>query len=348
MGTPCNLPRVPTPESQPTDGVSVIMPILNEERHLAESVAAILRQEAPCPLEVVLALGPSTDGTDEVARRLRDADERVKLVTNPTGRTPDALNAAIAASSYDVIARVDGHGILSHGYLATALRALDATGAANVGGIMDAEGTTDFECAVAVAMKSKLGVGGAKFKLGGQAGPAETVYLGVFRRRWLDRVGGYDGRFTRAQDWEMNFRIRSAGGLVWFTPDLKVTYRPRGSFRTLARQYKQYGQWRRVVARRHKGSINARYLAPPAAVVAIAAGAVGGFVWRPLWLVPAAYVAAVAVGGTAISAGKAPGVRLRVPPVLATMHIAWGLGFLASRIRLDDDLPGREGAVVTE
>ena len=83
------------------------------------------------------------------------------------------------------------------------------------------------------------------------------------------------------------------------------------------------------------------------AVVAIAAGAVGGFVWRPLWLVPAAYVAAVAVGGTAISAGKAPGVRLRVPPVLATMHIAWGLGFLASRIRLDDDLPGGEGAVVT-
>lgn len=314
------------------------MPILNEERHLAESVTAILGQELSCPIEVVLALGPSTDGTDEVAAQLHEADARVRIVTNPTGRTPDALNAAIAASAYDVIARVDGHGILSDGYLATALRVLDETGAANVGGIMDAEGTTDFECAVAVAMKSKIGVGGAKFKLGGEAGRAETVYLGVFRRSWLERVEGYDTRFTRAQDWEMNFRIRRAGGTVWFTPDLKVTYRPRGSFRTLARQYKQYGQWRRVVARQHRGSINARYLAPPAAVTAIGVGAVGGLVWRPLWLIPAGYAGAVVVGGLAISAGSRAGVRLRVPAVLATMHLAWGFGFLTSRIRLTDEV----------
>lgn len=315
------------------------MPILNEERHLAESVAAVLRQDVPCAVEVVLALGPSTDRTDEVAARLHAADERVKLVPNPTGRTPDGLNAAIALASYDVVARVDGHGILSDGYLARALQTLEATGAANVGGIMDAEGTTDFERAVAVAMKSRLGVGGAKFKLGGHAGPAETVYLGVFRRSWLDRVGGYDSRFTRAQDWEMNFRIRHAGGLVWFTPDLKVTYRPRGSFRTLARQYKQYGQWRRVVATRHKGSINGRYLAPPAALAAIVVGAVGGLVWRPLWLVPAGYAGAVTLGGFAISAGSAPGVRLLVPPVLATMHLTWGFGFLTSRIRLSPAAP---------
>ncbi|RNI23303.1 glycosyltransferase family 2 protein [Flexivirga caeni] len=312
------------------------MPILNEERHLAESVTAILAQDVPCPIEVVLALGPSSDATDVVAEALHHADSRVRLVRNPSGRTPDALNAAIAASSYDVIARVDGHGILSDGYLATALRTLEDTGAANVGGIMDAEGTTDFERAVAVAMKSKLGVGGAKFKLGGAAGPAETVYLGVFRRSWLDRVGGYDARFTRAQDWEMNFRICAAGGLVWFTPDLTVTYRPRGSVRALARQYRQYGQWRRVVARRHPGSISARYLAPPAAVAAIAVGTVGGFVWRPLWVIPAGYAGAVTIGGLAISAGSPPAVRLRVPAVLATMHLTWGFGFLTSRIRIAD------------
>ncbi|MFC6707910.1 glycosyltransferase family 2 protein [Flexivirga alba] len=328
---------MPTPESQVTDGVSVIMPILNEERHLAESVTAILRQELAAPVEVILALGPSTDGTDAVASGLHATDDRVKLVTNPTGRTPDALNAAIAVASYDVIARVDGHGILSDGYLATAVRVLEETGAANVGGIMDAEGTTEFERAVAVAMKSKLGVGGVKFKLGGKPGPAATVYLGVFRRSWLQRIGGYDARFTRAQDWEMNFRLRAAGGIVWFTPELKVTYRPRGSFRALARQYKQYGQWRRVVAKQHKGSINARYLAPPAALAAIAVGAVGGFCWRPLWLIPAGYVGAVTVGGVAISAGSPQAVRRLVPPVLATMHLAWGYGFLTSRIRLSDD-----------
>ncbi|MFC6714775.1 glycosyltransferase [Branchiibius cervicis] len=198
-------------ESEP--GISVIMPILNEERHLAESVDAILAQEYAAPIEVILALGPSHDRTDEVAAGLAAADPRVVLVDNPTGRTPAGLNAAIAKGQYPVVARVDGHGILSPGYLATAVRTLAEQHAANVGGIMDAEGTTDFERAVACAMKSKIGVGGVKFKQGGAPGPADTVYLGVFDRKWLDRVGGYDPRYLRAQDWEMNYRIRQAGGL---------------------------------------------------------------------------------------------------------------------------------------
>ncbi|MBO1765721.1 glycosyltransferase family 2 protein [Allobranchiibius sp. GilTou38] len=314
------------------------MPILNEERHLAESVGAILEQDWDGPLEVVLALGPSQDRTDEVAARLQAADARVRTVANPTGRTPDALNAAVGAASYDVVARVDGHGILSPGYLKTAAVTLQDTGAANVGGIMDAEGTTDFERAVAVAMKSKIGVGGVKFKQGGAAGPADTVYLGVFRGDWLRKVGGYDRRYIRAQDWEMNFRIRRQGGVVWFTPDLRVTYRPRGSFRALSRQYREYGRWRRVVAREHQGSINARYLAPPVALAAIAIGTVGGLVWRPLWVIPAAYAGGVTVGGLAISRGSARAVRVLVPGVLATMHLSWGWGFLTSRVRLTDDV----------
>ncbi|TWP35130.1 glycosyltransferase family 2 protein [Leekyejoonella antrihumi] len=315
------------------------MPILNEERHLAEAVQAVLNQDWDGPLELILALGPSTDGTRTVATRLRDADHRIRLVDNPSGRTPDGLNAALAVADYDVVCRVDGHGILSAGYLRTAARTLEETGAANVGGIMDAQGSTPFERAVAVAMKSKIGVGGAKFKLGGEAGPAETVYLGVFRREWLRRVGGYDPRFSRAQDWEMNYRIRAQGGLVWFTPDLRVDYRPRGSFSALASQYKQYGQWRRVVARQHKGSLNARYLAPPTALAGVVVGSVGGLFWRPLWVIPAAYGAAVTTGGLAISTGQDSAVSLRVPAVLATMHMAWGWGFLTSRIRLTDDLP---------
>ncbi|AKU16192.1 glycosyltransferase family 2 protein [Luteipulveratus mongoliensis] len=317
-------------------GISVVMPILNEERYLKTAVESILAQDAPGPVEVILAVGPSTDRTQEIADAIAANDSRVHVVDNPTGRTPDALNAALAKASYDIVARADGHGILSPGYLRTAAEALRQTGAANVGGIMDAVGTTPFERTVAAAMKSRLGVGGARFKLGGEAGEAETVYLGVFRRDWLEQIGGYDSRFSRAQDWEMNYRIRQAGGLVWFTPDLRVEYRPRGTFRALARQYRDYGRWRRVVARQHKGSINPRYLAPPVALGAVALGAVGGFVWHPLWVVPVAYAAAVTVGGVLISRGEGLGVAARMPAVLATMHMTWGWGFLTSRIRLQD------------
>lgn len=308
--------------------VSVVMPVLDEEHHLADAVASVLAQDYPGGMEVVVAVGPSRDRTREVADRLAAQDPRVVVVDNPSGRTPDGLNAALAAARHDVVVRMDGHGAMSPGYVRRAVEVLAETGAANVGGIMLAEGTGDMQQAVAVAMRSPLGIGGARFHVGGEAGPAETVFLGVFRRDWLERVGGYDPAYTRAQDWELNHRIRKAGGVVWFTPELTVTYRPRSSFRDLARQFHTSGQWRRQVVRQHPESVNARYLAPPVALVLVVGGAVGGLAWRPLWLLPAGYAAAVTLGGVLIARDQAPGVIARMPAVLATMHLTWGAGFL--------------------
>ncbi|KNE81345.1 MULTISPECIES: glycosyltransferase family 2 protein [Streptomyces] len=316
---------------QPPPAVSVIMPVLNEERHLRASVRHILQQEYAGELEVVIALGPSADRTDEIAAELVREDSRVRTVPNPTGRTPAALNAAIKASRHPVVVRVDGHGMLSPDYIATAVRLLAETGAQNVGGIMHAEGENAWEQAVAAAMTSRIGVGNAAFHTGGAAAPAETVYLGVFRREALEQQGGYNEEFIRAQDWELNFRIREAGGLIWFSPELRVSYRPRPTVRALAKQYKDYGRWRHVVARYHKGSINLRYLAPPAALLAIAAGTAVGAALTPWGLVvPAGYLAAVTAGSLPAGRGLPLAARLRIPVALATMHMSWGFGFLTS------------------
>ena len=309
------------------------MPVLNEQRHLREAVGRVLEQDLDGDLELVLALGPSTDRTDQVAAELAAADPRIRLVPNPTGRTPSGLNAAVAASTHAVIARVDGHAVLPPGYLRKALEVLELTGADNVGGIMDAQGVTDVERAIAAAMRSRLGVGSARFHTGGAAGPAETVYLGVFRRTALARVGGYDEHFARAQDWEMNHRIRSTGGTVWFTPELRVTYRPRADLRSLAHQYFQYGRWRRVVARQHPGTMSARYLAPPALVGALTVS-VAVSPWLPLALVvPVGYVGALVVGSLTLEPGLPWRSRVTLPAALAVMHLSWGVGFVTSRVR---------------
>lgn len=310
--------------------VSVVMPVLDEERHLRDAVRMALGQDYPGPLEVVLALGPSADRTDEVAAALAAEDPRVRTVANPTGRTPAGLNAAIAASTGEVVVRVDGHAEIPADYVRTAVAALREHDADNVGGIMDARGTTPFERAVACAMRSPVGVGNSAFHTGGAAGEAETVYLGVFRRSALERVGGYDTEFERAQDWEMNHRIRESGGRVWFTPDLRVTYRPRATPRALARQYFLYGRWRRVVARHHRGTTNLRYLAPPTMVVGTTAATALGLLWPPALAVPAAYALAVTGGGLAISRGEQWRTRLATPLALAVMHWSWGVGFLTS------------------
>jgi len=199
-----------------TPPVSVIMPLLNEERHLRDAVAMILAQDYPGSVEVVLALGPSRDRTDEVAADVAAADPRVRLVPNPSGRTPDGLNAAIGASTGEIIVRVDGHAEIPDDYISVAVAELQRVGADNVGGIMDARGSTDFERAVACAMRSPIGVGSARFHTGGEPGPAEDPEVDGVGRAALERVGGYDPHFARAQDWEMNHRIRESGGTVWF------------------------------------------------------------------------------------------------------------------------------------
>ncbi len=329
--------------------VSVVMPVRNEERHLAESVRHVLGQDYPGELELVLAVGPSADRTEPIARELAAAEPRRVVIANPAGKIPAALNAALRAARHDVIARVDGHALLPPGYLRTAVAVLAETGAADVGGVMAAEGVTAFQRAVAWAMTSKAGVGSAAFHTGGGAGPADSVYLGVYRREAIEQAGGWDEGMLRAEDWDLNYRIRHRGGRIWFTPELRVTYRPRASVRALAAQYVHYGRWRRVIVREHPETASLRYLAPPAAaglVVAglaaglaglagIGAGAPPGVRWLAAgFAIPLTYLAGITAVGAGLARGLPAAVRGRVPLVLAVMHMSWGTGFLTSPRRL--------------
>ncbi len=317
------------PITEATTGVSVVLPILNEERFLEDSIEAILAQKYLGPLEVILALGPSTDKTNKIAQRLASKDPRIILVDNPTSRTATGLNLAISHAKYSIICRIDGHAQISPTYISHAVAIMDQTHAVNVGGVMAAVGENVFENAVATAMRSPLGVGASRFHTGGKAGPADTVYLGVFEKSKLEKVGGYDERFTRAQDWELNFRLRQDGGIIWFDPDLVVTYRPRPNLRALAKQYFEYGRWRRAVTRSHKGTVNFRYLAPPVTLTLCLVSLFAGSLFGPLYFLPlAGYLIGNLVGAVVI--GKSLIEKLILPAVLATMHFSWGAGFLTS------------------
>lgn len=313
----------------PKREISVILPVLNEEKYLADSVNSILSQEFSGLIEVILAVGPSEDATLQIAQALQAKDSRVVVVDNPTGRTAAGLNRAIAASKYSIIVRVDGHSQLPKNYCELAFNLLNDTGAVNVGGVMAAEGITLFQRSVARAMRSPLGVGASRFHTGGGAGESDTVYLGCFRKEAILEVGGFDERFTRAQDWELNFRLREKGGLIYFDPRLTVTYRPRSTVKALAKQYFEYGRWRRVVSRRHQGTINYRYLAPPFTVIATTLSLLLGAIASPLFLIPA-LVYSVFILGASLIIGKSVGEVLCLPTILLTMHISWGLGFLTS------------------
>ncbi len=313
----------------PRAEISVILPIRNEAAHLQKVLDAIMSQDFHGSLEVILAIGPSSDGTEQIAKAIAEKDNRVVIVSNPTGRTAAGLNLAVKQSQYSNIVRVDGHAEIPHDYLRLILEILAQSGAVNVGGVMAAVGESVFERSVARAMRSPLGVGTSRFHTGGTAGSVDTVYLGAFRKEALLAVGGFDERFTRAQDWELNFRLRAAGGLVYFDPRLVVTYRPRSTIKALARQYFEYGRWRRVVSRQHDGTINYRYLAPPFTVLVTGLSLILGIVISNIFFLPA-LVYSLFILVASIMIGKSLSEVMCLPLILLTMHISWGSGFLTS------------------
>ncbi|MCX6420163.1 MAG: glycosyltransferase family 2 protein [Actinobacteria bacterium] len=313
--------------------VSVILPVLNEAMHLKQSIATILSQSYQGEIEVIMAIGPSHDGTIEIAQDISRQDSRVLLIDSPTGRTPNGLNLAIAKARHEIIVRIDGHSEIDKTYIADAVETLEKTGAVNVGGIMAAEGVTNFQKATACAMRSIIGVGPSKFHTGGKSGPADTVYLGVFKKSALLQIGGFDERFTRAQDWEMNYRLRKAGGAIWFDPRLIVTYRPRSNIQKLARQYFEYGRWRRAIARSYPETVSVRYLAAPVALLINLFSIIFGVFLHEIFLIPVlGYIALITFGGLLV--GKSWQERIRLPFILMAMHMSWGWGFISSPRKL--------------
>lgn len=321
------------------------MPVLNEERYLERAVASVLAQDVDGPAELILALGPSTDGTAAVAERLAAADPRIVRVANPGAHIPIGLNLAIRAGSYPTVVRVDAHSELEPGYARRALETLDRVRAANVGGVMRADGRTPFQRAVARAYNSRIGLGGGAYHGGAPEGPAESAYLGVMRRAVLEEVGGFDESIRRGEDWELNLRIRAAGYRVWFDPQLAVTYWPRESWTRLARQFRSTGAWRAELVRRYGRRNSLRFFAPPALLVLVVLAVLTGIlqltgVLAGAWAVAASlvYLPLAAYAALIVANAAAPGhgglrQRLWTLAVLPTMHLAWGLGFLGATLR---------------
>ncbi|ANJ26601.1 glycosyltransferase family 2 protein [Agromyces aureus] len=339
----------------PLVGVSYVMPVLNDASHVRQAVESILAQDYEGPVEVLIALGPSIDGTSELVADLAERDPRVRVLDNEVGSTPAGLNLGIRAAVHPVVVRVDSHSMLPTDYTRIAVDVLERTGADNVGGIMDAQGETPFQQAVALAYTTKVGLGGSSFHVGGQAGPVDTVYLGVFRREALLRVGLFDERIKRGQDWELNRRLRADGGVVWFTPELAVTYRPRATLERLARQMFSTGLWRGELARSFPGTSGIRYFVPPVMVVGVLVGfvlgliglvqvAIGATPWLLLgFIVPVVYLLFVILATLVYARGHGLRTALWFLVVLPCIHVSWGAGFVPGYLALTSNIAQHTG-----
>jgi succinoglycan biosynthesis protein ExoA len=323
---------------------SVLVPVLNEERHIVDTVAAMLNQCFPGRLEVVVADGGSTDRTrsmlDEMARR----DPRLRVFENPRGSTPSGLNVALRHARGRWVARMDAHTTYPPDYLALGIARLERGDTSWVSGPQVPRGRGAVSRAVELALGTPLGRGGSR-KWGSSTtadGPVAEeyeldsgVFAGVWERATLLRYGGWDEGWPRNQDSEMAGRFLARGERLVCLPQMAARYTPRDSVGSLWRQYWQYGDYREKTALRHPYTMRRSHLFPPALVATAGAAVVAPHAVRR--------AARVAVGGYA-SLLAAAGVRaasqadrrtdaLLVPVVLAVMHLAHGAGAIKGAIR---------------
>jgi succinoglycan biosynthesis protein ExoA len=338
-------------DNQPS--VTIIMPVRNEAGFIARSLGAALAQDYPAArLEVLVVDGCSTDQTRQVVAGIAAQDGRVRLLDNPRGIAPTALNIGIAAAGGEIIVRVDGHCIISQDYVRHCVAALLESGASCVGGRVTTLGRTAMGRAIATAMTSPIGVGDAKFRYTTESQYVDTLFWGAYWRDEMLTLGGFDEELVRNQDDEFNYRLRQAGGKILLDSRASATYFCHDNIRRLWRQYYEYGFWKIRVFQKHIGAAQPRHLLPLTFVLFLLVSILmlwQGWPWSGLAALGLGSYAALLLGGAVFTAARSGWRFLPLLPIIwACLHLSYGVGMLVGFFHwnLRQPAKAREGAKV--
>lgn len=335
-------------ENNPVDSdkallVSIIVPCYNEQTTIRLLLEAIYSQTTPRQtLEVVIADGMSTDGTREeiLAFMVSHPDLEVRVIDNLAGTIPAGLNRAIEEAEGTYIVRLDAHSKPYPDYVERCVSDLEAGRGDNVGGVWEIQPGGDSWQArsIAVAAAHPLGVGDARYRIGGEAQVVDTVPFGSYARVLVKRIGDYDESLLSNEDYEFNVRVRESGGVVWMNPAIKTVYFARRTMGALARQYWRYGYWKLRMLRRYPDTFRWRQLAGAFVLSFLILGLLG--IWFPLarWILVlemSLYVLVILTAGIHRAFQEMDlALSFGVPLAIATMHFSWGTAFLWSLVSL--------------
>jgi glycosyltransferase involved in cell wall biosynthesis len=316
--------------------VSIVIPCRNEKGYIERCLESVLASDYPLDrMEILVADGRSSDGTREFLTRYCAGHPSVRLLDNPEGTTPTALNTAIRTATGAIVIRMDAHVVYPADYIRRLVDGLQLSGADNVGGVLETEpgDDTPLARAIAFAMSHRFGVGNSHFRVGTkEQREVDTVPFGCFRREIFARIGLFDEELIRNQDDEFNFRIIARGGRVVLLPHVSCRYFSRRSLAQLVRMYYQYGYFKPLVARKIGRVMTARQLVPATFVAGLVASGLLS-PWIPgarllLVLLVTAYASLVVL--CAISAIRRLGAPAAARLALAfpALHFSYGVGFL--------------------
>jgi succinoglycan biosynthesis protein ExoA len=334
---------------EPSCDVSIVIPLRNERDYIDACLDSVLDQDLDgLKLEVLLVDGMSTDGTREMIARRSADDARVKLLDNPAGLVSPALNIGIRASRGRVLVRMDAHSEYARDYVKAALEVLSEQRADAVGGVqVPIPGApTPIARAIAAAQMTRLGTGGGHHRRADYDGPAETLWLGVFGREVVERIGGFDEVLFRSEDNDFFERIRAGGGRLWVSARISARYRCRPTLRDYAKQCWTTGTQLVPTWRRNPRALALRHLAPAALLTTLIGLALASVFWSQagIGLVVALLTYVAAIVGTSLLMSARLGVELFLPllVVFPSAHFAYAAGTLLGLFSLARDGTGTD------
>lgn len=322
--------------------VSVIIPCYNEEATIRKLLEALRAQTYPlAKMEVVISDGLSTDATRDVitAFQKEHGDLSVRVVDNQARTIPSGVNQAIRESRGELFVRLDAHSMPIPEYVERCVEAHQTGKGDNVGGVWEIRPGAETWVAesISFAAAHPLGVGDAMYRLNAKAGAVDTVPFGSFRRELIQRIGAFDETLLSNEDYEFNTRVRESGGTVWLDPAIRSVYFSRSTFGKLAAQYWRYGFWKFKMLKRYPHTLRWRQALPPVFVLILLTLSVlslGAPIARYLLALQLfSYFFVLGLAGLRLAMKTRKGFLIwGLPLAIATMHIAWGAGFLWSGI----------------
>jgi glycosyltransferase involved in cell wall biosynthesis len=314
--------------------VSIIIPCRNEDKFIGMCLDSILVNDYPKELvEILVVDGMSEDGTRRIVQRYTQQYPFVRLLNNPKKITPVAFNVGVKKSIGDVIMIMGAHNTYSTDYITKSVKYLREYKADNVGGIMRTFSQTGsiLGRAIVACLSHRFGVGNSYFRIHtDKPKSVDTVFGGCYEKNIFYKVGLFDERLERHQDYEFNSRIKRLGGKIYIFPDIVSVYYCRSALRALAKQLFANGKWKVYAGLVKPASLSVRHSIPFAFVSSLLSGLilwvfhpVGGWL---LGLIVGSYALCSIAASIMISARNGWKYLPVLPLVFVVQHLSYGIG----------------------
>jgi len=268
-----------------TPFVSIIIPCRDEEKFIGKCLDSIIEQDYPKDkMEILVVDGVSEDGTRKIIENYSQKYPFVKLLVNPQKFTPFALNIGIKSSKGEVIVRMDSHAGYEKDYVSKCVKYSEEYGADNVGGIIRTvpADNTLIAKSIAYCLSSFFGAGGSRFRIGSEKPRwVDTVFGGCYRKEVFDKIGLFNEKLIRSQDFEFNTRLKKSGGKILLVPDIVAYYYPQTTLKGFLKHNFEDGVWAVLPLRLVKASFNLRHYIPLFFVLSFFLTLILGFFFFP-------------------------------------------------------------------